>query len=334
MNNNTEVDEIRTIGGSLVEMFGSLFIVLEHAFAMFLISKCKNVQKSVKFLVSNLCIIDIIAGLWGFVRAHIRFHLIDKKITCMLDVLFTTCVLNVSALLVSAIAIDRYTSVFRPMTYTQIVNKRVLATACCVFWTLGAVIAVIALYSEFAYTDDIGCELRMSQQEVFPWLLVLLRVVCIFIITFSYSRMYSKIVSLGKVYSSEIKRRELRSIAKILLIVSPHLILHISYVFIFFLKPILNIKNAISIISLIYTIIILLDALIYVFRFKECRINMAIYMCFCRKEYRDRKIKKRTLLYGTFLDENPQGTSSSIVRNQRNISRIDNESIYVVSNSV
>ncbi|CAC5365902.1 unnamed protein product [Mytilus coruscus] len=332
MNNNTEVDEIRTIGGSLFEMFGSLFIVLEHAFAMFLISKCKNVQKSVKFLVSNLCIIDIIAGLWGFVRAQFRFHLIDKKITCMLDVLFTTCVLNVSALLVSAIAIDRYTSVFRPMTYTQIVNKRVLATTCCVFWTLGAIIAVIALYSEFAYTDDIGCELRMSQQEVFPWLLVVLRVVCIFIITFSYSRMYSKIVSLGKVYSSEIKRRELRSIAKILLIVSPHLILHISYVFIFFLKPVLNIKYAISIISLIYTTIILLDALIYVFRFKECRINMAIYICFCRKEYRERKIKKRTLLYGTFLDENPQDTSSGIIRNPRNISRIDNESIYVVSN--
>ncbi|VDI26656.1 olfactory receptor 2M4-like [Mytilus galloprovincialis] len=334
MINNTDVEEIRTITGSLVEMFGSLFIVLEHAFAMFLISKCKNVQKSVKILVSNLCIIDIIAGLWGFVRAQFRFHMIDKKITCMLDVLFTTCVLNVSALLVSAIAIDRYTSVFRPMTYTQIVNKRVLATVCCVFWALGAIIAVIALYSEFAYTDDIGCELRMSQKEVFPWLLVVLRVVCIFIITFTYSRMYAKIVSLGKVYSSEIKRRELRSIAKILIIVSPHLILHTCYVFIFFLKPVLKIQNAISTISLIYTSIILLDALIYVFRFKECRINMAIYLCCCRKEYRDRKIKQRTLLYGTFLDGNPQSTLRRNVKNQRSLSTIDVDSVYAISNKV
>jgi hypothetical protein len=43
----------------------------------------------------------------------------------MLDILLTTWVFNVSAFLVSAIAIDRYISVFLPMKYTSFVDKSV-----------------------------------------------------------------------------------------------------------------------------------------------------------------------------------------------------------------
>jgi hypothetical protein len=52
------------------------------------------------------------------------------------------------------------------------------------------------------------------------------------LIAYSYSRMYMKILSLGKRYAG-MKRIELRSIAKILLIVTPHLILHAFYIVMF-----------------------------------------------------------------------------------------------------
>ena len=109
--NNTDTKGVN-VSGVVVEICGSFFIVLEHVFAIFLISKCRIVQTSVKILVTNLCTIDIIAGFWGCIRATLRFYLTDERMLCMLDILLTTWVFNVSAFLVSAIAIDRYISVF------------------------------------------------------------------------------------------------------------------------------------------------------------------------------------------------------------------------------
>ena len=109
-------------------------------------------------------------------------------------------------------------------------------------------------------------------------------------------------MSLGKIYNPDIKRRELRCVVKILLIATPHMILHIFYIAIFLLKPMLNPVKPLVIESWLTTAVILLDAWIYVFRFKESRMNLAIYICYFRKDYRDKCIMKRTLLYGTFLE--------------------------------
>jgi hypothetical protein len=309
--NNTDTKGVN-VSGVVVEICGSFFIVLEHVFAIFLISKCRIVQTSVKILVTNLCTIDIIAGFWGCIRATLRFYLTDERMLCMLDILLTTWVFNVSAFLVSAIAIDRYISVFFPMKYTSIVDKSVFGIACFVMWSLGAVLSVVTLFIEFSYTKEKGCAIRMSQQEVFPWILVSLRFICICIIAYSYSRMYMKILSLGKRYAG-MKRIELRSIAKILLIVTPHLILHAFYIVMFLFQPVFNIHKSLMYESLFTTAVIFVDTWIYVVRFKECRINMAIYLCYCRRGLCEENIKKRKLLYGTFLDiDNPDHQQTSI----------------------
>lgn len=313
MNNTTlsALEKDVSVLGVVAEMSGSVFIVLEHVFAVFLISKCRNVQSSVKILVTNLCIIDIIAGAWGCSRGYLRLNLAMQKMLCMFDVLITTCIFTVSALLVSAIALDRYVSVFLPMRYTQIVTKRLIVIICTTLWTFAAVIAVLTLSIEFSFEEERGCEVRMSQVEVFPWIVVFIRLICICIIVFSYGQMYRKIVSFGKIYNAEIKNKELRSIVKILFIVTPHLLLHIIYISIFFLKPVLNIKSALVIESVMTAVVILIDSFIYVFRFKECRLNITIYLCYCVKEFRNKQLKKRTLLYGTYLDK---CKSSSIPR--------------------
>lgn len=289
--------------GVVFEVCGSLFIVLEHLLAIFLILKCRIVQKAIKILVANLCVIDIIAGSWGCIRALLRFSTTDMRRMCMLDILFTTWIFNVSAFLVSAIAIDRYISVFFPMKYTLFVNKRLFTIICCVLWFLGATLATVTELCELQYTNERGCETRMSQQEVFPWILVLLRLFCICIMCYTYSLMYIKIVSLGKLYNDGIKRTEIRRIVKILLIVTPHLIVHFFYIIMFLLKPILLLKNSLSYESLLNTSVMLIDTWIYVFRFKECRLNLAIYVCFFRKKSYEEYMKRRTLLYGTFLQE-------------------------------
>lgn len=304
MNNTTlpVLEKDVSVPGVVAEICGSVFIVLEHVFAAFLISKCKNVRITVKMLVTNLCMIDIIAGVWGCTRAYLRLDLAMAKMLCMLDVLITTGIFTVSAFLVSAIALDRYVSVFIPMRYTQIVTKRLILVVSSVLWIVGALIAILTLVTDLSFAEDEGCDVRMSQGDIFPWIVVLIRLLCICVIVFSYSRMYLKIISLGKIYNTGIKNKELRAIVKILLIVSPHLLLHISYICIFFLKPLVNIKKVLIIESAATATVILLDSFIYVFRFKECRLNITIYFCYCMKEFRENQMKKRTLLYGTYLD--------------------------------
>lgn len=303
MNDTNKIEGKQVLIGVISEILGSLVIVLQHAFAIFLISKCRIVQNSIKILVTNLCIIDIIAGVWGCIRALFRLSSTDEEMNCRMDILFTTCIFNVSAFLVSAIAIDRYISVFFPMKYIQHVTKHALTLVCWILWSIGALIAFTTMFMEFTYTEK-GCELRMSQKEIYPWFLIFLRVICISLMAFSYTSIYVKILSLEKIYSSGMKHGELRPIIKILLIVAPHLVLHVLYIILFVLKPIIKQTStrALTIQSIFTTAVMFLDSIIYVFRFKECRLNISIYLCYCRKKFKDAQIQKRTLMYGTFLN--------------------------------
>lgn len=308
MMNTTQCDynAVRMVG-VVAESIGSITIVLEHILAIFLISKCRIVKKSVVILVINLCVIDIVTAFWGCFRAPLRQKRLDLVTLCKIDILLTTWSFNVSAFFVAAVAVERYVSVFWPMDYVHFVSKRKFVVVCWTIWISGFVVGFATLLIEFSYSEKDGCDLQMSHTDVFPWCLVLLRLICIFIIAFSYGKMYQKIASIGKIYNKSIKRGELRSIWKILFIAAPHLFLHLAYVMMFFIKPFLvTPTRAISIESHLTTIVMFLDSFIYVFRFKECRVNLYIYFCCFKRKTRQDNIRKRTLFYGPFLDGTPK----------------------------
>lgn len=301
--NNTVRLSVGT-AGAVGEALGCLVIILEHAVAVFLISRCRIIKKSVVILIKNLCVIDILTASWGFIRAIVRQNLMDSINLCKMDVLLTTWSFNVSAFFVTAVAVERYASIFWPIEYVNFVSKQKFVMVCWILWLCGFSVGFVTLLFEFSYSKEDGCDIRMSLTEVFPWCLVLLRLLCICIIGFSYGKIYFKIVSMGQMYNKSIKRGELRSLWKILLIVAPHLLLHLTYITLFFVKPFLAMPTrAISFESFLTTVVMFLDSFIYVFRFRECRTNILIYFCCCKREIREKNVWKRTLFYGPFLDD-------------------------------
>ncbi|VDI28030.1 Hypothetical predicted protein, partial [Mytilus galloprovincialis] len=195
----------------------SLLIVLGHVCALLLMRTCRKVQLSIKTLVQNLCIVDGITGTWGALRSSVQYLFIryGSEAFCSIEIFILTIVFNVSAVLVTAIAIDRFCSIFYPMRYIIYVTESVIKATCYSAWICGIFLATLVLLRDLTFVEEgLTCGIQMEFQLLVPWLLISVRIISIVTICFTYFKMYIKARKISILYFAGSTTKELTSLAK------------------------------------------------------------------------------------------------------------------------
>lgn len=273
---NTRLSDNYSPYDILSEKLLSLLIVIGHIVAISLIRQCRLVPMSVIMLIMNLCAIDIIAGIWGAIRFSLQ-SVIEYKMFCDIEIFTMTALYNISALLVTCIALDRFCSIFYPMRYTYHVTKSLYRTICLFTWSFGIVLSTMVIVSDLSVISSARyCTINMNYQYVIPWLLFTVRFSCIVILCFAYVKIYIKSREISKLYYSGTNSSENKTLIKVIFIVVPHITVHLFNVTLFFLGSWVILDNGPMYESTLFVLAIVVDMWVYVIRFEECRLHLMI----------------------------------------------------------
>ena len=310
--NNTELSDIHSAYIILSEGLLSLFIVIGHIVAISLIRQCRLVPMSVIMLIMNLCVIDITAGIWGAIRLSLK-SIIENKMFCDIEIFVLTTLYNISVLLVTFIALDRFCSLFYPMRYTYHVTKSLYRTVCLFTWSFGIVLSTMVIVSDLSDISSAQyCTINLNYQYVIPWLLFTVRFTCIVILCFAYVKIYIKSREISKLYYHGKHSSENKTLIKVIFIVVPHITVHLFNVTLFFLGSWVILEDGQFYESHLFTLAIVVDMWVYVIRFEECRLHFMIKFWFWnikRKQVYEKRLKH---LQVSFLTSCPSSETSGV----------------------
>ena len=157
------------------ECFVSMLIIFGHILAIILIRRCRKIQSSVKILIQNLCVIDIVGGFWGLIRLTVMFNVFhNMELFCAFEVFIMNSIFIVSLLFVTSIAVDRYCSIFCPLKYVQHANNLfIFASAVC--WLIGLIMSTIILLNRLdMVVNGFFCAIDSGMNYILSWFIALI----------------------------------------------------------------------------------------------------------------------------------------------------------------
>ena len=285
-----------------------------NIFAIVALYKSKNLSYNIRIFSVNLAITDIvtsvIGGLFLVVNGELVFE--TTKEDCFQTVsgiYFVTYMYLTSSLIVTAMGIDRFVSIAYPYKYLDFISNKKgrIIRVSVLLWAIALVVIVChdivnnSRLFHCAIGSEIGEEFLIGIQNSNFHVLGLTNL-CILI-----TNLATYIAILAKLWKqpSEVRNRENAALGKILAFAASYALLHgpfnITTVLVVFndgLTPSPTIFKVLVTISLLGIIV---DPILYAWRYIDCRLQMLMLLCHCNRSYMDKLRQKRNDFYGSYV---------------------------------
>ncbi|OCT76603.1 adrenocorticotropic hormone receptor [Xenopus laevis] len=262
--------------------------LLENLLVLLAVIKNKNLHLPMYFFICSLAVSDMLFSLYKILETIIiilanigyldRNGPFEKKMDDVMDWIFVLSLLG-SIFSISAIAADRYITVFHALHYHNIMTVKRASVILAIIWTFcgGSGIAIIMLFHD---TATIICLTVM-------FLLLLVLIVCLYIHMFLLARSHAKkIASLSGQWNSVQQRANINGAITLTILLglficcwSPfvlHLLLYVLCRYNPYCACYLSILNVNGTLILFSSVI---DPLIYAFRSPELRNTFKKMLC-------------------------------------------------------
>uniref|UniRef100_A0A8C5R3X4 Adrenocorticotropic hormone receptor n=1 Tax=Leptobrachium leishanense TaxID=445787 RepID=A0A8C5R3X4_9ANUR len=262
--------------------------ILENLLVLVAVVKNKNLHLPMYFFICSLAVSDMLGGFYKFLETVLiilanngyleKTGSFEKKMDDVMDWIFILCLLG-SIFSLSAIAADRYITIFHALRYHNIVTLRKASVVLAGIWTFcGGFGIIIVTFSH--NTAAITCFVVM-------FFLLLIFIVCLYIQMFLLAQSHAKkIASLSVQWNSVQQRVNMKGTITLIILIgvfifcwSPlflHLVLYI------FCPQNPYCSCYISMLRIHATLIMcnsIIDPLIYAFRSPELRITFKKMLC-------------------------------------------------------
>ncbi|XP_061165051.1 melanocortin receptor 5-like [Saccostrea echinata] len=280
-----------------------LVAALGNVLGFFVLIKCKKLPLQIKVLSINMTVPDFLLGsatgiAYGFQYAYPIAK--EGEVIChaIFDTLTTLSILNITAF-----GVDRFLSLKFALKYQLYTTKERMVAICVGLWIFSIASAVIIqLFKSDALLFKIVLRSVFLSLYVFSYLMILS----------IYRKHNREINDLQSLSASRIIHDQMVFSRKIVLITGPHFLLYllaiIVHVFMFF-KENIGISQMELVVLSITLITIFINPILYIWRFRECRIQLLLMLCICSRTRHENLMKERNILYQPFLEVQPKETT-------------------------
>ncbi|XP_052672784.1 melanocortin receptor 5-like [Crassostrea angulata] len=275
-----------------------------NVLGFFVLMKCKKLPLQIKVLSINMIVPDFLLGSATGIAYGIQYvYPLSTGGAAICHAIFDTLT-TLSILNITAFGVDRFLSLKFALKYQIYTTKERMIAMCVIMWL-------------FSITSAVMIQLLKSNKALL--FKIIIRSVFLSIYVFSYLmilHMYrihnKKINDLQSLSASRIIHDQMIFSRKIVLITGPHFVLYILAIIIHVIMcfatdiPIWHMEMVVLGIT-VTTIFI--NPILYIWRFRECRIQLLLMICICNRTRREKLLTERNILYQPFLEVQPKETS-------------------------
>ncbi|XP_062608514.1 melanocortin receptor 5-like [Saccostrea cucullata] len=279
-----------------------LVAALGNVLGFFVLIKCKKLPLQIKVLSINMTVPDFLLGsatgiAYGFQYAYPIAKEGEAICHAIFDILTTLSILNITAF-----GVDRFLSLKFALKYQLYTTKERMVAVCVGLWIFSIVSAVIIqLFKSDALLFKIVLRSVFLSLYVFSYLMILS----------IYRKHNREINDLQSLSASRIIHDQMVFSRKIVLITGPHFLLYLLAIVV---HVIMCFKENVEILQMelvvlgITLITIFINPILYIWRFRECRIQLLLMLCICNRRRHENLLKERNILYQPFLEVQPKET--------------------------
>ena len=294
-----------------------------NIFAVVALLRSRKLSRNIKIFSINLAVTDVmqsVAG--GFVNAiggNITSDVMGDN--CLSDLLGKYVILwmyFVSSFLITAMGMDRFVSILFPFRYLEFISHKSerIIRACILFWmfSFGIIVSYdiendgrLFLCINGKYTERViftGLQHSKLMVVGFTNLCILITN----IITYSAISIH-----IWKQRTTH-KRRQYSTFGKLLAFTVVYAFLHgplnlTTIVIGLFGDTTLDYSVLIHTVVVISSVAVVVDPVLYVWRYTDCRIQMMIMLCHCNEAWKDHLKRKQDTLYSSYIINTVPGRS-------------------------
>ncbi|XP_048775303.2 melanocortin receptor 5-like [Ostrea edulis] len=277
-----------------------LVAALGNVLGFFVLIKCKKLPLQIKVLSINMTVPDFLLGSATGIAYGVQYvYPISKEGESICHVIFDTLT-TLSILNITAFGIDRFLSLQFALKYQIYTTTERMITICVGLWIFSIISAVVI-------------QIFKSESLLFKIILrsvFLTMYVCSYLKILSIYRKHNREINdLQSLSASRIIHDQMVFSRKVVLITGPHFVLYllaiIVHVVMYFKQDVAIWKM--ELITLSVTLVtIFINPMLYIWRFRECRIQLLLMLCVCDRSRHENLLKERNILYQPFLEVQPK----------------------------
>lgn len=271
-----------------------------NVLGFFVLIRCKKLPLQIKVLSINMTVPDFLLGSATGIAYGIQYvyPLSDEGAgVChaIFDTLTTLSILNITAF-----GVDRYLSLKFALKYQIYTTKERMIAVCVAMWIFSIVSAVmIQLLQSDALLFKIIIRSVFLSLYVFSYLMIL----------YMYRKHNRGINDLQSLSASRIIHDQMIFCRKIVLITGPHFVLYLLAIVVHVVmcfKENVPVWQMEMVVLSITVITIFINPILYIWRFRECRIQLLLMLCVCNRARQENLLKERNILYQPYLEVQPK----------------------------
>ena len=286
----------------------SLGIVLTtvNIFALGVLASCKKMMVQIRLMAINLSCTDLLAGVLLIVDTYLPIDI--SLVSCRTLLVFWDMAVVVSYCTTTVLSVDRYISMTFPLRYHVLMNETRIKIIMAITWVLGFIFHFGRYADEFqTYTV---CIPNLYHQGKFARKID----VTIFAISILFNVslniiMFRRIINITRV--SRIKPLDqnicktmdnIKIFTRVLVITGTFLFLYTPVVILNLIisysddkKFTLSLTGWVSLAGMLCVLNSFINPFLYAWRFRECRYQFLVALCFCSEKRREhyRSLKKK-----------------------------------------
>lgn len=302
----------------------SILIISSNFFALLTLTKCKRMALQIRIFAINLTITDLSTGLVLLVDSIVEYIQSGgfPISWCRTRGILYSTMINSSIFTVAVLSFDRCFSLYYSIRYQYIVTGTKVRVACVLIWVVGLISGVctyiqgILKYPDaksacnFLIITEVSGRIIILFVTVIPLTLIVSAYIAILV---KIKQTYTSVTDAQYMMKTFILKQQFRSTIKILVIAGVFILLYVPFsvcTTMILAKADVNLAEFLR-----YSHILILsnsftNPFLYAWRFRECRINFCIMVCYCNKNLRQKLQTKRKQFVRSFLGT-PKETQST-----------------------
>ena len=300
---------------TLIQMLLLCISLALNILAIVALYRSKHLSYNIRIFSVNLAITDIVtsvmAGMFLVIYGELIFETTREDCFQAAFGIYSIVYLYLtSSFTVTAMGIDRFVSIAYPYKYLDIISNKKgrIIGVCVMLWVIALVVIVshdIVNNSRMFHCmigSEIGEQFHIGFQNSNIRLIGLTNL-CILI-----TNMATYMAILTKIFkqSSEVRNREKSTLGKILAFAVTYALLHGPFNITTVLVGVFNdglapSSAAVKVLMTITLLGIIVDPILYAWRYMDCRIQMLMLLCHCNRSYMDKLQQKRNEFYGSYV---------------------------------
>lgn len=286
-----------------------VFLTTINVFALGVLSSCRKMMVQIRLMAINLSCTDLLAGVLLIADTYLPVNI--SLISCRTLLVFWDMAVVVSYCTTTVLSVDPYISMTFPLRYHALMNKTRIKVMMGLTWVVGFIFHFVRYADEFqTYTvciPNLYHQGKFSRKiDVTVFAASILINVILNIVMFRRIIKISRVSRINPLDQNVRKTMEnIRIFTRVLVITGTFLFLYTPVVILNLIisysndkKFALSLTGWVSLAGMLCVLNSFANPFLYAWRFRECRYQFLIALCYCSKKRREhyKSMKKKSYI--------------------------------------